>query len=252
MFGRFGKKTIPEDTRAHYRRAAGRADAIGVKLVCGNGATVPATLLDLSAGGCAVEFTVDMSVELVLDEVRELIFSSLNRSSIRAWGQIRSLPAEGAPNRYGFMFLETGELFEQLDLSFYKFFNRRRFRRAKPALGETFRAELAFSNTVETVEVHDISLGGAGLVVPKDVADMLAVDSPVALRLFVPKTDLALPHYGIVRHVSPDARGTRVGVAIEVDPGNESKRLVKKAEQALSEYIQRRIDEMDRYNTAYH
>lgn len=252
MFGRFGKKTAPEDTRAHYRRVAGRADAIGVKLICGNGATVPAALLDLSAGGCAVEFSIDMSSELVLDDVRELVFSSLNRSSIRAWGQVRSLPTEGAPHRYGLMFLETGQLFEQLDQTFYKYFNRRRFRRAKPALGETFRAELAFGNTALAVDVRDISLGGAGIIVPKDVADMLTVDMPVALRVFVPKTDHAVSHYGIVRHVSADARGVRVGLAIEADPGTESKRGVKKAETALADYIQRRIDEMDRYNTAYH
>lgn len=252
MFGRFGKKTLPEDPRAHYRRASGRSDAIGVKLICANGAPVSGTLVDLSAGGCGVLFSLDMSHELVLDEVRELVFSSLNRSSIRAWGQVRSLPFGEGPARYGFMFLETAALFEQLDDTFYKYFNRRRFRRAKPALGESLKAELTFGGVIETVQLHDISVGGAGLVVPKDIGDMLTVDAEVELRIFVPKTDLALGHRAIVRHLSMDNRGVRVGLAIEVCAGTDSKRQVKRAEAALADYVQRRIEEIDRYNKAFH
>ena len=252
MLGPFGKKTLPEDTRAHYRRAAKGVDAIGVKLICANGAPVSGTLLDLSAGGCAVEFSADVSSDLDLDAVRELVFGSLNHGSIRAWGQVRGLPRVEGQNRYGFMFLETAELFEQLSEAFYKFFNRRRFLRAKPALGESLKAELAVGKIIETLDLHDISVGGAGLIIPGDIGSMLDIDMPVDLRVFVPKSEFAVPHHATVRHVSPDKRGLRVGFATEVDFSTEPKRQVKKAQSALLNYIQHRLDEIDRYNKAFH
>lgn len=251
MLGRFRKKAIHEDTRAHYRKSPGRADAIGVKLICANGAPVSGAIVDLSAGGTAIEFTDDVSHDLEIDEVRQLVFSSLTRSSVRAWGQVRALPTESHPSRYGFMFLETGELFEQLDESFYKFFNRRRFRRAKPALGQRFKADICFGNVVETAAVHDVSLGGVSVMISPDLASSMYVDMPVELTLHVPKTDFELKHYAIVRHLTPEGSQVRVGMSMEVVEESDSKRHLAKARAALADYIQRRVDEMDRYNSAY-
>lgn len=253
MLGRFLKKSRPQDQRSHYRRVPGRGDAIGVKLICSTGQPIAGTLVDLAAGGAAIEFSQDVVDELQLDVVRELVFSSLTSKSFRAWAQVRSLPREGAPNRYGFMFHDSQAIFEQIDDAFYKFFNRRRFRRAKPALGEKIKAEICFSNVAETVTVHDVSLGGAAVIVPEDIAGMLEVDMGVSLTIHVPKTEHSLQHYAIVRHITPGATGIRVGLSM--DPGTEagdSKRRCRKARLALADYIQRRLDEIDRYNSAYH
>lgn len=251
MLGRFRKKSIPDDQRSFYRRVPGKNDALAIKLICANGAPIPGRLIDLSTGGAAVEFGVDLTGELELGAERELVISSLSQKSIRALAQVRSVPDESGGDRYGFMFLDGAAIFSQLDESFYKFFNRRRFRRAKPALGERIRAELAFGNVHETVDLQDVSLSGAVALVPSDIAAMLSVDMPTELRIHIPKTDLVLHTYAIVRHFSQDSKGTRVGFSVQPNDEADTKRNMMRAKAALSDYIKRRIEEIERYNSAF-
>lgn len=251
MFNRLFSKSIPQDQRVHYRRVPGKGAALGVKLICSNGAPVSGTLVDLSAGGTAIEFDDDLSQELAPGHERELIFSSLTVKSVRAWAVVRTVPNERMPTRYGLEFADAATLFEQLDDSFYKYFNRRQFRRAKPALGEKVLAELGIGNTLQTVDVYDLSRGGASFYVPEDLVQILEIDTPVEFILRVPKTDLTLDYYAIVRHITPDTRGFRVGVSTELIEEGMSKRTIRKALGAYSDYLDARIAEMDRYNSAY-
>ncbi len=251
MLGRFLKKSIPEDQRSFYRREPGKNDALAIKLICANGAPIPGRLIDLSTGGAAVEFDMDLTGELEIDCERELVISSFTQKSVRGLAQVRSVPIEGGENRYGFMFLDGAALFAQLDESFYKFFNRRRFRRAKPALGERIRAELGFANVLENVDLQDVSMSGAVALVSHDIAAMLTVDMPTELRIHVPKTDLVLHTYAIIRHFSQDSRGVRVGFSTQPNAEADTKRNTKRAQAALSDYIKRRIDEIQRYNSAF-
>ncbi|MEM8714009.1 MAG: PilZ domain-containing protein, partial [Planctomycetota bacterium] len=115
MLKRIFTKNAPEDQREYYRRVPGKGATLGVKVICANGAPIPGTLMDLSAGGAAIEFKEDLSQELFEGEQRELVFSSLTLSSIRAWAQVRTVPTERNPSRYGFQFLDAAALFEQLD-----------------------------------------------------------------------------------------------------------------------------------------
>lgn len=251
MLGRFRKKSIPDDQRIFYRRASGKKDALGIKLISSEGAPIPGTLIDLSAGGVAVEFATDLTGELEVGEERELVISSFTQSSVRAVAQVRSVPREAGVNRYGFMFMDGAALFSQLDESFYKFFNRRRYRRVRPALGERIRAELAFENVQQKVDLQDVSMNGAVAVVPSDIAAFLSVDMSTALSIHIPKTNLVLHTAAIVRHLSQDSKGTRVGFSVEPNAEADTKRNMKRAEAALSDYIKRRIDEIERYNSAF-
>ena len=251
MLNRLFKKSAPDDQRVHYRKAPGKGAALGVKLVCANGAPVSGVLMDLSAGGAAVEFEEDLAHELDLGVERELVFSSLTAKPVRAIAVVRMTPNERTPKRYGFEFADGHELFSQLDDSFYKYFNRRQFRRAKPALGETVRATFGFGNVAETVEIYDLSRGGASFYVPPDLVEHLTMDMPVELSIHIPKTDHTLVNYAIVRHGAQDSKGYRVGVAMEPVPDSKGKRTNKKAFTAFTDYLQKRITEMDRYNTAY-
>ncbi len=251
MLNRLFQKSIPEDQRVHYRRVPGKGAALGVKLLCASGAPVAGTLVDLSAGGTAIEFDDDLTQELEVGSERELVFSSLTVNSVRATAVVRMVPNERMPKRYGFEFADGATLFEQLDDTFYKFFNRRQYRRAKPALGEKVTGELGFANYQLTVNIYDLSNGGASFYIPEDVVEHLEVDMPVELSLRIPKTQWNLVHYAIIRHITPEARSFRVGVSMEVVAESDSKRNIKRARAAYSDYLQQRIDEMDRYNSAY-
>lgn len=249
MLHRLFKKAVPEDQRVHYRKAPGKGAALGVKMVCANGAPVAGVLMDLSAGGVAIEFDDDLSHELEEGSERQLVFSSLTARPVRANAVVRMTPNERTPKRYGFEFSDAQALFEQIDDAFYKYFNRRQFRRAKPALGETVKAQFGFGNILETVEIYDLSRGGASFYVPDDLVGHLEIDMPIELSIKVPKTDRTLVNYAIIRHGMQDSKGYRVGVAME--PLAEVKGN-RKALIAYTDYLQKRIAEMDRYNSAYH
>ena len=251
MLGRLFKKTAVEDDRSHYRRAPGRGDALGVKVVCANGAAITGVLTDLSAGGAAIAFDQDMSSDLALGEVRELVFCSLTASPISAAATVRSVPGGGEPHCFGFEFIDGAALFEELDDTMLRFFNRRRFRRAKPAIGERFRAVMKFDDGDVEADVRDVSMRGVGLAVTDEVSVRLTVDENVPIELFVPGTDHVVRVEGTVRHLTRTGKGVRAGFSMEPLPGEAARRSTKRAIAALSDYIQRRLDEIERYNSAF-
>ena len=74
-------KTIPD--RNHYRSAPSRSDGVGVQMVSGDGLPVSGRLIDMSAGGAAIEFDEGVEKDLLLGAVRTITFSSLNSSPLR-------------------------------------------------------------------------------------------------------------------------------------------------------------------------
>jgi hypothetical protein len=251
MFSRFFKKDRPTDQRVHYRRSPGKKAALGVKLVLPTGEVVPGDLLDVSAGGAAIRFADDVTAVLEIEGTYELRFTSLTKGNIRVQSSIRSGPRDGAPNRFGFQFLDTADLFRQLDDSFYKFFNRRRWMRAQPALDRRVKAELAFGEFAIDLDVHDLSREGVSFVVPDDVAEMLTPDTSLEIKIPVPRTEVVVTFYGLVAHKSRTPQGLRVGCSLSpVDSEGGSKRA-KKDHEALEEFIAKRVEEMERYNTAF-
>lgn len=250
MLGRLLKKMAQREGRAHYRSDPGRA-GIGVKVIAENGSPMPAKLVDVSAGGAAIEFKGEFDDGLQQGDERELIFTSLSLAQVRVVAVVRSTPTSDAPRRFGFQFVDTSEVFRQLDDSFYKFFNRRRFRRAKPAIGERFKADLAIAGVKHTLDVRDVSLGGISLMVSTELAEALHEGLTCEVSFKVPKTDLVLTNAAEVRHISPEGKRFRVGFALEPSGSKENRRNEKKAASELSEYIHRRVTEMDKYNDAF-
>ncbi|MEM9381899.1 MAG: PilZ domain-containing protein [Planctomycetota bacterium] len=251
MLKRLFSKTRPEDLRVHYRRALGKGVALGVQAVSSDGLPMSGHLVDLSAGGASIEFDDRVERELELGSEKELVFSSLTSTPVRVRAIVRTTPEDGEPRRYGFEFLETKEFHGALQEGFFKFFNRRRHRRAQPALGEDFIADIQFGGVERVVRIHDISLKGATFHIEPELFELLSLSSEIELSFIVPKTDMRLVHQATVKNVTVESRGIRVGVALDPMAGSDTRRNIKRAEAALSDYIDRRLREMDSYNTAY-
>ncbi|MEM6673590.1 MAG: PilZ domain-containing protein [Planctomycetota bacterium] len=251
MLRRLFRKTRPEDLRAHYRRALGKGVALGVQVMSTDGLPISGALVDLSAGGASIEFGEGIESQLCVGMQRELIFSSLTSRPVRVQATVRTTPTAGEPRRYGFQFIDEDEFHGVLEQGFFKFFNRRKLRRAHPALGESLAAEMTYGGVTWVVNMHDISLRGATFHLDATIAQYLIVGSALELRFDVPKTDVGLVYDAVVRNMTAEAKGVRVGVEMEVASGWESKRNVKRAVATLGDYIDRRVREMERYNSAY-
>jgi len=251
MFSRFFKKARPSDQREHYRRAQGGKATLGVRLILPTGETVPGELMDVSAGGVAIKFEPSVVSILELESVYELRFTSLSRGSIKALASIRSGPRPNAPDRFGFQFVDQGDLFRQLDDSFYKYFNRRRWVRAQPALDRRVVANVAFGDQALELDVHNLSREGVSFIMPGDVAALLRADTSLVVKVPVPKSDAVVTFYGLVRHSSVTPQGLRVGVALEPFEADGSKKRLEKDLKQLEAYIGHRVEEMERYNSAF-
>lgn len=251
MFSRFFKKSQPADLREHYRRTAGQKASLGVKLVLNTGEVLPGELIDVSAGGAAVRFHTDLTAVLKVDTRCELRFTSLSKGNIKVQAVVRSGPREDAPNRFGFQILDQGDLFRQLDESFYKYFNRRRWVRAQPALDRRVAAEVAIGQTAIGIDVFDLSREGVSFVVPVDVAERIQSDTSLEVTIQVPRVGNEVTFYGLVRHRTATTQGLRVGCTLEPADGRGSKKPSKKDLAALDEFIAKRVEEMERYNSAF-
>jgi c-di-GMP-binding flagellar brake protein YcgR len=240
-------KAIPD--RSHYRSTPSRSDGVGVQMVSGDGLPVSGRLIDMSAGGAAIEFDEGVEKDLLLGAVRTITFSSLNSSPLRVESIVRSLPTSEEPNRYGFQFVDEVELDREQHAGFLRLFNRRRDRRARPGLDERLGGKIIVHGVSHDVTLHDISMGGANIRVSADLG--LAVGSEFEFRFSIPKSSHEVVCLAEVRSVSVDAMGTRVGVATTVVPESDTKRNLDRAQAALADYIERRVTEMERYNSAF-
>lgn len=252
MLRRLFNRTRPEDLRAHYRRALGKGVALGVKVVSSHGLPISGELANLSAGGASIEFGEGVEGELTLGTEKDLVFSSLTSKPVRVRAVVRTTPEDGEHTRYGFEFLDASEFHAALELGFFKFFNRRRQRRAHPALGENLSADVSFAGMQKAVKIHDISHRGAAFHVDQEFSDLLSIGTEIELAFQVPKTDCSLVYCAVVRNMTVETKSVRVGVEMSVLSGSDSRRNIKRSVAALGDYIDRRISEMDRYNSAYH
>jgi hypothetical protein len=251
MFSRFFKKARPADQREHYRRAPGKKATLGVRLVLPTGETVPGELLDVSAGGAAVRFDMELVSALPLETTCELRFTSLTKGQIKIQATVRGVPRAGAPNRFGFQFVDQGELFRQLDDSFYKYFNRRCWARAQPALDRRVTAKVVLGESALDIDVYDVSREGVSFVLPAEVAETIVPDTSLEVTIPVPRADAAVTFYGLVRHKTSTTQGWRIGCALQPADAKSARRNSKKDLAALDEFIAKRVEEMERYNAAY-
>jgi hypothetical protein len=213
---------------------------------------VTGELLDVSAGGAAIRFDRELGDVLPLETQIELRFTSLTKGSINVQATVRSGPRPDAPKRFGFQFLDQADLFRQLDESFYKYFNRRRWVRAQPALDRRVTAQVAFGDLALDLDVHDLSREGVSFAMPADVAAQVKSDTPLEITIPVPRVDAAVTFFGLVRHKTATQLTQRIGCTLQPGDGKNVRKASKKDLAALDEYIAHRVAEMERYNSAFH
>ncbi len=244
----FSKSKVVPD-RAQYRSAPSRTDGVGVQIALENGVPISGRLVDMSAGGAAIEFDEGVEDDLLLGAVRTVTFSSLSSKSLRVAATVRSLPSADEPNRYGFQFVDEVQIDKEEQAGFLRLFNRRRDRRARPGLDERLKGQIIVNGFPHDVSLHDISMGGACIRVPQELG--LSPGAEFEFRFTIPKSNYQVVCLAEVKSLFADASGTRLGVATTVVPESDTKRNLDRAQAALADYIERRVTEMERYNSAF-
>ena len=220
-----------------------------MQVASGGALPISGRLVDMSVGGAAIELDGEEEPDLVLGAEWTLTFTCLSSRPLRLAAVVRSLPSPEEPSRYGFKFTENVRLSEDDHAAFVRLFNRRRDRRARPRLGERLSGTITTKGVTHEVLLRDLSLGGASLRVSPEAG--LTLGSEFELRFSVPESNHSLSCLAVVKNVTVDSLGVRVGVATTVVTESGTRRSLGRARGALADYIARRLSDMDRYNHAF-
>jgi c-di-GMP-binding flagellar brake protein YcgR len=233
--------------RASYRKRQCKAYALSV-LVSGPRGTVPGQFLDLSMGGVGAAFARDRDPQWKVGQVVDLVVQSLSHGKVQSPARvIYARPVEGRLVRYGFAFLDAGDLYAQLDTFYSRLFNRRSSMRVRPSLDRKVKLTLSWPGGLAESTISEISATGVGLLVDDASAKRLAEVERVGIEFRLPgMRDGFRGHARIVNRTAGAGR-TLLGLAFDLD---EAEGLSQHA-AALEAFIDARAAEMERWENSW-
>jgi len=115
------------DQRRHYRVRSGLDALLGVALGLDGGREISAELVDLSAGGACLRWSLATTPVLDLSDTVQLKFQARSGTApLRIQAIVRWMGTGAESICYGFEFQDTGDLTATADATLWALFNRRR------------------------------------------------------------------------------------------------------------------------------
>jgi c-di-GMP-binding flagellar brake protein YcgR len=142
--------------------------------------------------------------------------------------------------RYGFEFLNLGNLYSQLDAFYARHFNRRRHARVLPSLDRKIQASLTWGNQELRVQVFDVSESGVGLVLTRDSAARVLELKRFDVRFKLPGSPEELSGPVEVRHRTPMNQHVLLGLAFDLKASHSFARHIP----AIRAFVVQRATEM--------
>lgn len=225
FFWRKKKKDGPRaEHRRHYRRAPGKKHALAVKALVAD-QSFKGEIVDLSAGGAGIQFPTDKAPEVDSGGEVRLSFTSLvHGGEVSALARVASVREEeegSTIRRFGFEFSDHEALFAQLDTYYFKFFNRRRAMRVRPALDKKLTATLNFGPGNMEVSIFDISPDGFGMVMAPEKASLLDEVEDLGCTFTLPGAPEPQAWQARAVHISELQHGVHFGAVFLLNPEDE-------------------------------
>lgn len=233
--------------RRTYRKQQCKAYALSVVLL-GSEGPLSGQFLDLSMGGVGAAFPLDRDPKLDEGDVVELVVQSLSHGKVQTPARVvYHRKIDGRRIRYGFEFVNAGNLYAQLDGFYARMFNRRSSMRVRPSLDRKVQLVLDAGGGARKATIAEISATGVGLVMSAEDAAGLSTGLRVSLEFRLPGTrDPFRGHAAIVNLRSTPERAV-LGLAFDLE---EPHGLGQKA-RALDAFISARAAEMERWESSW-
>ncbi len=166
----FHKKRVQKVTcrREQERAQMPDADSLVVEIDLPEGMTAPAELYDLTIEGGGVLVPVDLIGDLCTEDVVQFTLAHpMHGWSVQTPARVVRVVPQG-PNHclLGVQFINTGNLYAQLDDAMGRYFNRRKLGRVHPDENQTIDVHIAKGPNQLLGRIYDISMTGMGLAVP--------------------------------------------------------------------------------------
>ncbi len=200
---------------------------------------------DLSVGGAGV--LVPQTKNLDIPEGTKVRLRIQHRSRpkfVEAGAEIVSVVHVGTTVRYGLRFENIAEVVHQMDSFYARWFNRRRSTRVMPDFATKITASVRWSDGELSARIHDISMGGIGILATLEQVATLTDKTRVEVSLTLPGTPL--PIACRARIVGMRAFTKNVLVGLEFEPNGGIERYVA----GLQRYVDDRQKNIAKFNEA--
>ncbi|MBL4771301.1 MAG: PilZ domain-containing protein [Planctomycetes bacterium] len=167
------------------------SESLVVELDLADGDMAPADLYDLTIEGSAIIVPEDLVSEIELDDVLQFTLAH----PMHGWSVctpakvVRKAPQGPHQTLIGLKFINTGNLYSQLDNAMGRYFNRRKFNRVHPDKGKTLQVKIANGSTQYTGKIYDVSTEGLGITLPQAEGSELHPDMPLSIAFVLPNTE---------------------------------------------------------------
>lgn len=234
--------------RGAYRKRQCRAYALSVLVTSADG-TLPGQFLDLSMGGVGAAFPREKDPQWQAGDVVEVEVQSLSHGKVRTPARVVYGDAlDQRLVRYGFEFINAGDLYAQLDTFYGRLFNRRSSVRVRPSLDRKVKLRLTLGGGSSCeATIAEISATGVGLVLGPDQGAGIQPRQRVGVEFRLPGTKT--PFRGTARVVSAAATPERVVLGLAFDL--EGKQGLGPQAGALAAFIESRAAEMERWESSW-
>jgi hypothetical protein len=247
FFRRKQQPVSSAERRSTYRSPiAPQAQGLSVSVAGPSGRGV-GNLVDVSARGARVSFPAGYDPALSVEDVVEATLQSLSHGDLRLTARV----VHGAPSGqgsvlYGLEFLDAEQVLQDLNPFYARLFNRRAAPRVRPSLDRRVNATVSWEGGEARARVSELSVTGMGLSLPLVDAYRVMAVSEVYLSFGLPGIQGTFEGPARIVNRRPTGGSVHLGLAFDLeDPDGLGRDL-----GVLQEYVERRIDEIRRWESA--
>jgi len=233
------------DSRRQYRVHKQAGAHLEATIVTADGRKAIGECADLSVGGAGV--AVPQTKNLDIPEgtkVRLLVQHRSRARGVEAAAEIVSIAHVGTTVRYGLRFESIAEVVQQMDSFYARWFNRRRSTRVMPDFTTKVTSSVRWSDGELSARVHDISMGGVGILATLEQVATLKEKSRVELSLTLPGTPLPIVCRARVVGMKSFTKNVLVGLEFEPNGG------IERYAAGLQRYVDERQRNIAKFNEA--
>ncbi len=233
------------DGRVAYRVPRQGGANVEVAILCEDGRKATGECVDVSIGGAGVSLPRTKDLELVEGtKVRVRVHHMSRARGIEASAEVVTVAQIGSNVRYGLRFVDINEVIQQVDSFYARWFNRRRSPRVMPDFTTKVTGSVKWSDGELSARIHDISMGGVGVLATLEQVAPLKIKARVEISLKLPNSPL--PIVCRARIVGMKAFTKNVLVGLEFEPNGGIERYAV----GLQRYVDERQAQITQFNHA--
>jgi c-di-GMP-binding flagellar brake protein YcgR len=237
--------TGSRDNRSQYRVHKQGSAQLEATLITEDGRQAVGECMDLSVGGVGVMIPQTKDLGIVEGARLRVRVHHLGRpKGIEAAAEVVTISHVGTTIRFGLRFVKISEVVAQIDPFYARWFNRRRSARVMPDFATKVACTLRWSDGELEAKVHDISVGGLGLLATSEEVSGIGIKGRVELSFSLPNTPLPIVCRAKIVSLKTFTKNVLVGLAFEPNGG------IERYAAGLQRYVDERQRCIAQYNEA--